>query len=213
MYIEVNNIKKSYGEGANAIQVLRDVSASIEKGKMCVILGPSGSGKSTFLNTIGGLDEIDSGSIKVDGTEIILIALITYVISIFVMHSIDRETTVIGVLYALGVKRKQLITHYLLLPVIVTLIGGIVGTLIGFSSFAMEQQLSTTYLYYSIPKVQYAYPIYSIIYGVVIPPVVAIIVNYIAINNKLSVPALQMLRNEQKESRVSNIKIKKQELC
>lgn len=70
MYLEVSDLKKSYGEGGSFIQVLKGVNTSLEKGKMCVILGQSGSGKSTLLNCIGGLDTIDSGSVKVDGTEI-----------------------------------------------------------------------------------------------------------------------------------------------
>lgn len=70
MYLEVNNLKKSYGEGGNYAEVLKGVSVSVDKGVMCVIQGTSGSGKSTLLNCIGGLDLMDSGSIKVDGKEI-----------------------------------------------------------------------------------------------------------------------------------------------
>lgn len=70
MYVEVENIKKSYGEGEGHMQVLNGISTQIQKGQMCVILGPSGSGKSTFLNVVGGLDSIDSGSIRIDGKEI-----------------------------------------------------------------------------------------------------------------------------------------------
>lgn len=70
MYLEVKNLKKSYGAGEGFVQVLKGVSTGVEQGKMCVIQGTSGSGKSTFLNCIGGLDTIDSGSVKVDGTEI-----------------------------------------------------------------------------------------------------------------------------------------------
>lgn len=70
MYLEVNNVKKSYGEGGSYVQVLKGVSTSVEKGQMCVIQGTSGSGKSTLLNCIGGLDIMDSGSIQVEGIEL-----------------------------------------------------------------------------------------------------------------------------------------------
>ena len=70
MYLEVKNIKKSYGENGRYMEVIKGISTSIEKGQICAILGPSGSGKSTFLNLIGGLDEIDFGSIKVDNKEL-----------------------------------------------------------------------------------------------------------------------------------------------
>lgn len=70
MYLEVKEMKKSYGEGGSFIEVLKGISTGVEKGQMCVIYGPSGSGKSTFLNAIGGLDTLNSGSVKIDGKEI-----------------------------------------------------------------------------------------------------------------------------------------------
>jgi putative ABC transport system ATP-binding protein len=70
MFIEVNGAKKQYGEGAAAVFALDGVDLSLEKGKICVILGPSGSGKSTLLNMIGGLDSLDSGEIVIDGQNI-----------------------------------------------------------------------------------------------------------------------------------------------
>ncbi|MCR4585852.1 MAG: ABC transporter ATP-binding protein [Lachnospiraceae bacterium] len=70
MYVEVSDLKKSYGEGGSYVEVLKGVSVGVERGEMCVIQGTSGSGKSTLLNCIGGLDDIDSGSCKIDGLEI-----------------------------------------------------------------------------------------------------------------------------------------------
>ncbi len=70
MYLELKNVKKSYGKDGSYVQVLKGVNTGVERGQMCVIQGTSGSGKSTLLNCIGGLDVMDSGSIKVDGTEI-----------------------------------------------------------------------------------------------------------------------------------------------
>lgn len=70
MYLEVKDVKKSYGEGGSYVQVLKGVTTGVNKGEMCVIQGTSGSGKSTLLNCIGGLDTMDSGSIRVDGKEI-----------------------------------------------------------------------------------------------------------------------------------------------
>ncbi|MDE6426709.1 MAG: ABC transporter ATP-binding protein [Ruminococcus sp.] len=70
MYLEVRNLKKSYGKDTSYIQVLKGVSTDVSRGQMCVIQGTSGSGKSTLLNCIGGLDTMDSGSVVVDGKEI-----------------------------------------------------------------------------------------------------------------------------------------------
>ena len=70
MYLEVKEVRKSYGKDDSYIQVLKGISTGVEQGQMCVIQGTSGSGKSTLLNCIGGLDSMDSGSVKVDEQEI-----------------------------------------------------------------------------------------------------------------------------------------------
>ena len=70
MYLEIKDVKKSYGKDGSYVQVLKGVNTGVEKGQMCVIQGTSGSGKSTLLNCIGGLDIMDSGSIKVEETEV-----------------------------------------------------------------------------------------------------------------------------------------------
>lgn len=70
MYLEVSNVKKSYGAGESRVNVLNGITMGVERGEMCVIQGASGSGKSTLLNCIGGLEEMDGGSVKVDGKEI-----------------------------------------------------------------------------------------------------------------------------------------------
>ena len=70
MYLEVKDLKKSYGKDSSYIQVLKGVSTGVEKGQICVIQGSSGGGKSTLLNCIGGLDIMDSGSVKIEGKEI-----------------------------------------------------------------------------------------------------------------------------------------------
>ncbi len=67
MYLELQNIRKSYGIGETRTEVLKGISLEVEKGEICVLLGPSGSGKSTLLNIIGGIDSADSGAILIDG--------------------------------------------------------------------------------------------------------------------------------------------------
>ena len=67
MFLEINDLKKSYGEKENRMEVLKGVSFGVEKGDICVLLGPSGSGKSTLLNIIGGIDSSDSGYVSING--------------------------------------------------------------------------------------------------------------------------------------------------
>ena len=70
MYLEVKNICKGFGEKENRVEVLKDISFSVDRGSVCVLLGPSGSGKSTLLNIVGGIETADSGTIDVGGETI-----------------------------------------------------------------------------------------------------------------------------------------------
>ena len=67
MFLEIHNLKKSFGDGESRTEVLRGIDFSVEKGEICVLLGPSGSGKSTLLNIIGGIDDADEGYISIEG--------------------------------------------------------------------------------------------------------------------------------------------------
>ena len=69
MFLELQNIRKSFGEGENRVEVLKGINLSVEEGEVCVLLGPSGSGKSTLLNIIGGIDTADDGDIIVRGEQ------------------------------------------------------------------------------------------------------------------------------------------------
>lgn len=67
MFLEIRDLKKSYGEGDNRVDVLKGINFEVGKGELCVLLGPSGSGKSTLLNIIGGIDNADGGYVAIDG--------------------------------------------------------------------------------------------------------------------------------------------------
>lgn len=136
---------------------------------------------------------------------VILIALLAYVISVFFIHRIQQESSVIGALYALGAKKKDLIAHYILLPILISFFGGAAGTAIGFSSFGMNSITGDSYAYYSLPVFETVHPVYLIIYGVVMPPVISAIVNVLVINSRLSRTALSLIRNEQKANRVREL--------
>lgn len=66
-FLQIRDLKKSFGEGETRQEVLRGLSFEVKKGEFCVLLGPSGSGKSTLLNIIGGIDGADSGQISING--------------------------------------------------------------------------------------------------------------------------------------------------
>lgn len=65
-FLEIKDLRKSYGVGEARQDVLRGMNFTVKKGEFCVLLGPSGSGKSTLLNIIGGIDTPDSGYVSIN---------------------------------------------------------------------------------------------------------------------------------------------------
>ncbi|MCT1903632.1 ABC transporter ATP-binding protein [Oceanobacillus sojae] len=68
--IKVSGLVKSFTQGKNITEVLKDVNLEIEEGEFVAIMGPSGSGKSTLLQLLGGLDSPTNGKIEVGGKAI-----------------------------------------------------------------------------------------------------------------------------------------------
>jgi putative ABC transport system permease protein len=168
-----------------------NITSFVLKGENVRIAGAAGD---VVINKLAGM---------VAG--VILIVLFTYVLSVFVIHQIQRESSVIGALYALGVKKKDLLSHYIALPTAVSFLGGITGAALGFSKYGCEWQMGDSYSYYSLPVFHKVIPAYLIVNSIIMPPVVSVIVNSLVINKRLSRTALSLIRNEQKAGSSSNI--------
>ncbi|MDO5718637.1 MAG: FtsX-like permease family protein [Tissierellia bacterium] len=144
--------------------------------------------------------EIELKSVSFSG--VIILILLTYVISVFVVHSIEEENNIIGTMLALGVSRKNIMFSYTLLPMLITFMGGALGILVSMSKIGIEYQLKEKIDYYSMPPIDINIPTFLFIYALVLPPLVAYIVNKLVIRKKINRPALALLRNEQKIRKV-----------
>ena len=67
--LEFKNVTKSYQDGSNEIEALKETNFKIEEGQFIAIIGPSGSGKSTFLTLAGGLQTPSKGQIIINGKD------------------------------------------------------------------------------------------------------------------------------------------------
>ena len=69
-FIQVDNLRRQYGQGEARVVALNDVSLSIDQGAFVAVMGSSGSGKSTLLHLLGGVDKPDAGQVIIDGTDL-----------------------------------------------------------------------------------------------------------------------------------------------
>src|SRR3989344_5751097 len=69
--LEVTDVKRSFKSGDFTVNAVSDVSFVVPEGKFVSIVGKSGSGKSTLLSLLGALDKPSTGSIKIDGENIV----------------------------------------------------------------------------------------------------------------------------------------------
>jgi putative ABC transport system ATP-binding protein len=68
--IELRQVRKTYGDGANRVDALKNIDLSVRAGEFVSIMGPSGSGKSTLLNLVSALDAPSAGQILIDGRDV-----------------------------------------------------------------------------------------------------------------------------------------------
>jgi lipoprotein-releasing system ATP-binding protein len=69
-FLTATGVNKTYQAGTQNIHVLRDLELSVQKGEMVAVVGASGVGKSTLLHLLGGLDRMDSGTIRIGDTDL-----------------------------------------------------------------------------------------------------------------------------------------------
>jgi putative ABC transport system ATP-binding protein len=68
--VEVRDVERVFGTGPTAVHALRGVSLDVPRGSLIAVRGRSGSGKTTLLNIVGGLDQPDAGTVRVEGAEV-----------------------------------------------------------------------------------------------------------------------------------------------
>ena len=130
----------------------------------------------------------------------ILIGVIAFIFAITISNTIDREASVIGTLRASGYSKRELVIHYMSMPLIVTLIGAVLGNLLGYTLF---QTIAVNLYYesYSLPRCTPIWSSEALIKTTIIPLVLMFFINLIVIIRKLQLSPLRFLRHDLSRSK------------
>lgn len=127
----------------------------------------------------------------------ILLVIIAFVFAVTISHTIDREAMVIGTLMASGYTKKELIIHYLTLPVVITLISALIGNILGYSLFK-DLMAGLYYQSYSLPSYQTIWNVEAFLFTTILPICLMMIINLFILSYKLSLSPLKFIRNDLK---------------
>ena len=125
----------------------------------------------------------------------IVIVIMAFVFGITISNTIRREAGVIGTLRASGYTRRELIRHYMALPVLVTLVGALVGNILGYTVFK-NVCAGMYYGSYSLPTYVTVWSAEAFLLTTVIPVIIMLVVNYGVLRHKLRLSPLKFLRRD-----------------
>ena len=134
----------------------------------------------------------------------VVIAIMAFVFAVTTSNTIEKESAVIGTLRASGYTRGELLRHYLVLPVIVTLIGAVLGNILGYSVF--KNVIADIYYgSYSLGPYVTLWNAYAFFITTVVPCIIMVLVNIFILSKKLSLSPLKFLRHDLSKKEKENV--------
>ncbi|MDO5329723.1 MAG: FtsX-like permease family protein [Coriobacteriia bacterium] len=155
------------------------------------------------------LNSVNQQQIFLDLIPIILFfvfTLLAYILGIFIQNQIENDQVIIGSMYALGVKKRNILIQYLLIPILICLTGSILGLIAGSSSIGSGAALIETTSKYSFPEIHQTITPFIVLEMLIIPVCIVFLVNIFLIYSYLNKPCLSLL---QKKTKNKNIKLPK----
>ncbi len=144
--------------------------------------------------------DIDGDSAATSILCYILIAVIAFIFAIIIGNTIDKEAEVIGTLRASGYSKKELIVHYMTMPIIVTLIGAVIGNVLGYTAFR-NVAVNLYYNSYSLPPCHLVWSNTALIKTTIIPLLLMFFINLIVIVRRMQLSPLRFLRHDLTKTR------------
>lgn len=130
----------------------------------------------------------------------ILIGVIAFIFAITIANTIEKDATIIGTLRASGYTKMELIIHYMSLPCIVTIMGAIIGNILGYTVFK-DVAIGLYYESYSLPLPVETWSPYALVRTTVIPLVLMFFINLFVIVKRLQLSPLRLLRRDLKKTK------------
>lgn len=125
----------------------------------------------------------------------IIIAILAFVFAVTITNTIQKEANVIGTLRATGYTRGELVRHYMTMPIVVTLIGAIVGNILGYTFFK-DFCANMYYGSYSLPSYVTIWSPDALINTTVIPVIIMVIINLFVLSKQMRLSPLKFLRRD-----------------
>ena len=125
----------------------------------------------------------------------LMLILIAYISAITIVNTILKESTVIGTLKASGYTNNELIAHYMFMPFIISILGAIVGNIIGYT-IVEDFMIGVYYANYSLAKYVSYFRFDAFIYVSLVPVLMILIINYFVLYRTLKLKPLKFLRND-----------------
>lgn len=145
-------------------------------------------------------EDIGSDTEMMKWFEYIVIVILAFIFAVTISNTLTKEASVIGTLRASGYTKRELLIHYISLPVIVTFVASIVGNILGYTCFKdMGAQLY--YDSYSLTKYETIWNADAFVLTTVIPLIIMLVVNLLVVSNKLKLSPLRFLRHDLSRSR------------
>lgn len=149
------------------------------------------------------LQGIDSMSSSMPVAILLLTCILT---GIVMVRMLEKEAIIIGTLYALGYKKIEIIKHYLLYPMIISLLGGILGTLLGL--LTLKPMMTFYVSYFNIPVDTLSFDITYIIISILLPIVFLIVSSYFIVNKSLKNSPVDLMKGGREKNKIGFIERK-----
>lgn len=123
----------------------------------------------------------------------LIMIVVAFLFSVTTSNTITKEANAIGTLRAMGYSKAQLIRHYMFLPTVVTIIGAIVGNILGYTAF-QKAFVGVYYSNYSLTTYKTLWNMQAFLETTIVPFILTLIINFLVLSKKLKISPLNFIR-------------------